>query len=108
MLDVKALEAAFNLYWEDIDQYEKVNAYWSLLHVTVCIPDICSALESNNCEATGLKYKKWCKRFLADRKLTAKERYRMRCKVLHQVVRPLISQANVILGSRFHSQLLLE
>jgi hypothetical protein len=74
----------FQIYWEDMDRCRESSAFWSLLHVTVCLPDICAALESRDGISTGGKYMLWCNRWLKDRRLWGAERWRMRCKVLHQ------------------------
>lgn len=67
-----------------MDLCRNSGAYWSLLHVTVCLPDICAALESSDGETIQLRYVSWCDRYLTDPLLSGSERYRMRCKVLHQ------------------------
>ena len=67
-----------------MEKCRNAGAYWSLLHVAVCLPDICAALESNDGEANGSRYINWCDRHLSDPILSGAERYRMRCKVLHQ------------------------
>ena len=76
--------AAFTTYWSDMERCRKAGAYWSLLHVTVCLPDICAALEANDGETSRSRYVSWCERYLPDPLLSGAERYRMRCKVLHQ------------------------
>jgi hypothetical protein len=78
------LGAAFKVYWEDMDKCRTAKAFWSLLHVTVCLPDICAALQSKNGGATPALYESWCEQHLPDPMFTGEERYRMRCKVLHQ------------------------
>lgn len=84
MLAPGTLHAAFTTYWSDMDRCRNAGAYWALLHVTVCLPDICAALESADGETTGSRYVAWCERYLPDPLLSGAERYRMRCKVLHQ------------------------
>jgi hypothetical protein len=78
------LTTAFHTYWEDMKRCRLAKAYWSLLHVTVCLPDICAALESNDGRATGDKYKNWCENYLDGSMLTKEARRDMRNKVLHQ------------------------
>ena len=46
MLKQKLLDKAFQTYWEDMERCRGAKAYWCLLHVTVCFPDICAALQS--------------------------------------------------------------
>lgn len=67
-----------------MERCRKGGAFWSLLHVTVCLPDICAAVQSNNGETSGALYAAWCDQYLVDPMLFGVERYRMRCKVLHQ------------------------
>src|SRR5438128_1754411 len=78
------LAAAFKTYWDDMEKCRAAKAYWSLLHVTICLPDICAALQWPDAETTRARYIAWAEQFLHDPILTGAERYRMRCKVLHQ------------------------
>ncbi len=84
MLTHGKLGPAFDIYWDDMDRCRKAGAYWSLLHVTVCLPDICAALQSDDGETSKGRYIAWCDQHLSDPSLSGAERYRMRCKVLHQ------------------------
>lgn len=84
MLAPGQLAIAFVVYWREMERCRQGNAFWALLHVTVCIPDICAALESRNGEATSDRYIAWSDRYLPDPLLSGADRYRMRCKVLHQ------------------------
>lgn len=84
MLTPGRLSSAFDIYWSDLERSRRATAYWSLLHVVVCMPDICAALESDNGDTGGSQYIDWCDRYLVDHRLTGAERWLMRCKVLHQ------------------------
>jgi hypothetical protein len=84
MLAPGDLTRAFELYWGEMGTCRSAGTHWALLHVTVCIPDICSALESDDGEATRARYKAWCEQYLPNPHLAPAERYRMRCKILHQ------------------------
>jgi hypothetical protein len=84
MLTRGALDKVFQMYWDDMGRCRAGGAYWSLLHVTVCLPDICAALESDNGKTNGERYINWCGDYLRDVMLTGEERYWMRCKVLHE------------------------
>jgi hypothetical protein len=84
MLPAGKLEEVFALYWQDMERCRRAGAFWSLLHVTVCLPDICAAVQSDNGETSGGLYAAWCDNYLPDPILTGVERYRMRCRVLHQ------------------------
>jgi hypothetical protein len=84
MLTPGRLDSAFRIYWDAMDRCRRGAAYWSLLHVTMCLPDICAALQSDDGETTPALYKAWCDQHLSDPALSSAERYRMRCRVLHQ------------------------
>jgi hypothetical protein len=78
------LASAFAVYWKEMQRCRQSKTHWALLHVTVCIPDICGALESDDGKATGDRYTLWSETYLPDTLLSGAERYRMRCRVLHQ------------------------
>ena len=84
MLKKGDLSTAFKLYWDDAQRCLEVKAYWCLLHVTVCLPDVCAALESRNGKADPEKYKKWSDRYFKQDALTGLERCEIRCKVLYE------------------------
>jgi hypothetical protein len=79
-----SLQAALATYWDEMTRCRNSGAYWALLHITVCLPDLCAALQAANGKATGHRYVKWCNAYLPSSVLSGKERYHMRCKVLHQ------------------------
>jgi hypothetical protein len=78
------LDQRFATYWDDMEECRTASAYWSLLHVTVCLPDICAALQSSDGRNSSGLYKGWCGQFAADPLLTGEERWNMRNKLLHQ------------------------
>jgi hypothetical protein len=78
------LNDAFQVYWRDMRTCRRYRAYWALLHVTICLPDICAALESESGRAKRKKYESWCERYLKHPKLSGAERYDMRCIVFHE------------------------
>jgi len=85
MLRPSRLRSVFQVYFDDMDRCERGRAYWSLLHVAICLPDVCGALGSTNGEANGSKYRTWCDTNLPPLPgLTSSELYSIRCKVLHQ------------------------
>ena len=84
MLVPGTLNTVFSTYWLEMERCRNARAYWALLHVSVCLPDICAALQAPNGETTGPRYIDWCEKYLPDPLLSGAERYRMRCKVLHQ------------------------
>jgi hypothetical protein len=87
MLKKGDLSTAFKVYWDDAKRCLEAKAYWCLLHVTACLPDVCAALQSRNGKTDSEKYKKWSDKYFkhdALTKLTGHERYVIRCIVLHQ------------------------
>ena len=80
---MEAVAKRFEVYWDEMARCRKAGAYWSLLHVTVCLPDICAALQSSNGRTTGSLYRAWCDRFAPDPFLTSAERWEMRNRLLH-------------------------
>jgi|HubBroStandDraft_5_1064220.scaffolds.fasta_scaffold399949_1 hypothetical protein len=77
------LTQIFEIYFEEMQRCADAGAYWSLLHVVVCLPDICGAVQSPDGEAKGWKYEDWCDQWLGSA-LSGKDRYAMRCRLLHQ------------------------
>jgi hypothetical protein len=87
LLQAGELNRAFGIYWDEMDLCRRAGTYWALLHVTVCLPDICAALQTASGETIGQNatlYKGWCETYLQNPKISCDERYQMRCKVLHQ------------------------
>ena len=78
------LNHALQPYWNEMRTCRQHRAYWALLHVTICLPDICAALESENGRAKKKRYENWCERYLTHPHLSAAERYDIRCLVLHE------------------------
>jgi hypothetical protein len=78
------LHAAFKTYFEEMESCVKGESYWALLHMSIVLPDICGALESDNGQGHPDKYKNWCKRYLADARMSASDWYALRCGLLHQ------------------------
>lgn len=80
-----SLSGAFSVYWDDMKLCRDAKAYWCLLHVTICLPDICAALQAPDGETGKALYIAWCDEYLKnDPMLSGADRYQMRCKVLHQ------------------------
>jgi len=78
------LAARFGVYFDEMQRCRKAGAYWALLHITVCLPDICAALQSVDGETKGQRYKAWCSSYANDAALTPDERWLMRNNILHQ------------------------
>jgi hypothetical protein len=81
---MRTVAKRFEAYWDEMARCREAGAYWSLLHVTVCLPDICAALQSSNGRTTGSLYRAWCDRFAPDPFLTSAERWEMRNRLLHE------------------------
>ncbi len=67
------------------------HAYYLALYASLTVPDICSAMESNNGQANRSKYISWFDKYVADKysacgnpTLTGEVCYFYRCAVLHQ------------------------
>lgn len=57
------------------------------LYVSLSLPDICGALESDNGQASGVKYKAWFDKWVAPKYhglLSGDQCYSYRCGVIHQ------------------------
>lgn len=64
-----------------------VELYQMCLSLTVCLPDICSALDSEDGTANRTKYKAWFHKYLHHKykdRFTADDCYYFRCSFLHQ------------------------
>ncbi|MDD5710773.1 MAG: hypothetical protein PHV43_01570 [Candidatus Colwellbacteria bacterium] len=64
-----------------------INLYFLALFVSLVIPDICGALDSEDGEATGQKYKNWFDKYVAPKYngfLSGADCYYFRCSLLHQ------------------------
>ncbi len=79
------------LLLEQIEKGLEAELYYLSLFVSLCIPDICGALESENGFAQPEKYKNWVSQYLVavrpdkygDR-LSADHIWQFRCALLHQ------------------------
>ena len=67
--------------------------YYSALFMTIAIPDICSALQSQNNDSDRKKYKNWFNKYIAKSRpnkygapgqLTADHLWNIRCSLFHQ------------------------
>ena len=76
------LEKAFRPYFKDMQICREKGAGWALLHLVVCMPDICGAVTGD--PQGGQRYREWCDAYLKGGKLTPVERYAIRCMLLHE------------------------
>lgn len=81
---VSELESAFHDYFEEIQRCLTAKCHWALVHVLVALPDICAALEHDDGETTGTRYRAWCGRHFPGAFRSPLDRWDIRCKVLHQ------------------------
>ena len=78
---------------EEIRKVLKAELYLSSLFLAFAIPDICSAVESENYQTDSTKYKKWFDKYLipinpnkygANGQLKSEQLWIFRCKLFHQ------------------------
>ncbi|SNV32086.1 Uncharacterised protein [Chryseobacterium taklimakanense] len=65
----------------------KHRLFYSALNNSLIIPDICSALTSENGQTNGTKYKEWFDRYCAQKYngfVSGEDIYKIRCALLHQ------------------------
>lgn len=75
------------LYLEQIEACLQEKLYLPALASALSLPDICAALESDNGESSGTKYQKWYDEYgrkYCSKKMTSKQAYQFRCRMLHQ------------------------
>ncbi len=72
---------------EQVQRSSDLGLYYVALLAALAIPDICSALESVDGQASGARYAAWFDRHVAPRysgNLSGEDAYRFRCSMLHQ------------------------
>lgn len=85
-------------------QHEK----WMLaLAGALALPDMCAALQSQNGQTSGSKYKNWVRTHLSDKyeRLDPDELYKLRCSFLHQGTTSTLKYQRVVFcapDSGFH------
>jgi hypothetical protein len=67
-----------------IKQNLETQNYYSALFLTLILPSICGALESENGQDSGEKYINWYDRYITNSNLKGDDCYRLRCSLLHQ------------------------
>ncbi|SEI89252.1 hypothetical protein SAMN04488127_0723 [Bhargavaea ginsengi] len=69
----------------EIEKGLEAGVYHLALGMTLCIPDICAALQSNNGETKKNKYVNWYDQYVGDKvRMSANDCYYFRCAFLHQ------------------------
>ncbi len=80
-------------YIDQINGALSCKLYYSALFMTIAIPDICSALQSENNNSDSEKYKNWINKYISDLapnkygqkgQLTAEHLWSIRCSLFHQ------------------------
>ena len=89
MLTLGCLSAAFAIYWDDMTGGRHSRAYGRCC-TSRSPAHICAALQSDSGEATAEAIFRGATGISPNPFLFGRERYRMRCKVLHQGVPALI------------------
>lgn len=72
---------------EELRAMLNLGLHLSAINLALIIPDICGALESENGEATGQKYREWVDTYLAPAyagNVQGADIYKLRCASLHQ------------------------
>jgi hypothetical protein len=80
------------LFLQQIQASLEEKLYYLALYTSLTIPDICSALESDNGEAEGKKYKQWYDKYMLNKYrsvagevvFSADDCWYFRCSILHQ------------------------
>jgi len=70
----------------DIEAALQGGHYYLVIAIVLSLPDVCSALESQDGTTSGARYKKWYGTWLATvyPMITADDMYSLRCGVIHQ------------------------
>jgi hypothetical protein len=88
MLTKGDLRYRFSIYAGEVGRCKKSGCYWSLLHLLLSIPDICSALEvevrADKGKDVGERYSKWCWKYLATAEFDGMDWWDARNTVLQQ------------------------
>lgn len=82
------LRYRFGIYAEEAGRCKKTGCYWSLLHLLMSLPDVCSALEvedrADKGRNVGERYENWCRKYLATEEFDGTDWWGARNAVLHQ------------------------
>ena len=82
------LRYRFGIYAAEVGRCKKSGCYWSLLHLLMSLPDICSALEveirTDKDKNIGERYRNWCWKYIATAEFDGMDWWDARNAVLHQ------------------------
>src|SRR5262249_5209836 len=88
MLTLGDLRYRFGMYAEEAGRCKRSGCYWSLLHLVMSLPDICSALEledgADKDKNSEERYKNWCWKYLATLEFNGTDWWDARDALLHQ------------------------
>jgi hypothetical protein len=92
MMTKGQLRYSFKVYAEEVGRCKKSGCYWSLLHLVLFLPEVCSALEVELAEGNEKKaeelYKEWCRKYLATEDFDEGEWWDARRNILHHKLGP--------------------
>ena len=72
---------------EELKKCIEEEMFFTALNTSLIIPDICSALQSENGQTNGTKYKNWFDTYCAEKydgNVSGEDIYKIRCALLHQ------------------------
>jgi hypothetical protein len=71
---------------DEIEKALSADLYYLAILTALSLPDICAALESDNGETSGAKYKAWYDAWMAKLypEITSVDLYSLRCGIVHQ------------------------
>jgi len=96
MLTKGDLRFRFSVYAEETGRCKKSGCYWSLLHLLMSLPDVCSALEvegaADKDKNVGERYQAWCWKYLATAEFDGMDWWDARNSLLNQGT-PLASKS---------------
>ena len=92
MMTKGQLRFSFKVYAEEVGRCKKSGCYWSLLHLVLVLPEVCSALETEVPEdrekRTEELYKEWCRKYVASEDFNEAEWWAARRNVFHEKLTP--------------------
>lgn len=71
---------------KDVERALSARLYYLAIMMSLTIPDVCAALETNDGKTSPNRYTRWCKDYLVSKYslMTTSDFWRLRCAVLHQ------------------------
>ncbi len=88
MMTKGQLRGSFKVYAEEVGRCKKSGCYWSLLHLVMFLPEVCSSLEvdlaGDSEEKREGRYRGWTRKYVATEDFDEGEWWDARCSVLYQ------------------------